>query len=46
MVVERAQRDAAFAAALRDEAVTLLLNGEPETARIVLRGLVNAASDR
>jgi hypothetical protein len=46
MVVERAQRDAAFAATLRDEAVMLFLNGEPDTARIVLRDLVNATSDR
>jgi DNA-binding phage protein len=41
-VVERAKRDTAFAVALLDEAVTLFLNGEPDTARIVLRDLVNA----
>ena len=38
----RLQRDSAFAAALLDEAVTLFLNGEAETARIILRNLVNA----
>jgi len=40
--VERAKRDPAFAKALLDEAVTLFLNEEPETARLVLRDLVNA----
>lgn len=38
----RAKRDPAFAQALLDEAVTLFLNGEPETAKLVLRDLVNA----
>ena len=41
-VAERAKRDPAFATALLDEALTLFLNGEPDTARIVLRDLVNA----
>ena len=41
-MVERAQRDPAFAKALLDEAATLFLNGEPETARLILRDLVNA----
>jgi len=41
-VVERVKRDPAFATALVDEALTLFLNGEPDTARIVLRDLVNA----
>jgi DNA-binding phage protein len=41
-VVERAQRDPEFARALLDEAATLFLNGEPETARVILRDLVNA----
>jgi DNA-binding phage protein len=41
-VVERVQRDPAFARALLDEAATLFLNGEPETARLILRDLVNA----
>jgi len=41
-VVDRVKRDPAFAKALLDEAVALFLNGEPETARLVLRDLVNA----
>ena len=41
-VVQRVQRDPAFAKALLDEAATLFLNGEPETARMMLRDLVNA----
>lgn len=38
----RVQRDTEFAVALLDEAVSLFLNGEPETARLILRDLVNA----
>ncbi len=38
----RVQRDPAFAVALLDEAISLFLNGEPETARLILRDLVNA----
>ena len=41
-VVERLERDPAFAQALLDEAVTLFLNGEPQTARLLLRDLINA----
>ena len=41
-VVERVEREPAFAAALLDEAATLFLNGEPEPARLILRDLVNA----
>jgi len=41
-VIERAQRDPEFAKAMLDEAATLFLNGEPETARLILRDLVNA----
>lgn len=41
-VVERVQRDPEFARALLDEAATLFLNGEADTARLVLRDLVNA----
>ena len=41
-VVDRVNRDPAFAKALLDEAATLFLNGEPETARLILRDLVNA----
>ena len=41
-IVARVKRDPAFAKALLDEAATLFLNGEPDTARLVLRDLVNA----
>ncbi len=41
-VVERVERDPEFARALLDEAATLFLSGEPETARLILRDLVNA----
>src|SRR5471030_3000801 len=41
-VIGRINRDPAFANALLDEASTLFLNGEPETARLILRDLVNA----
>ena len=41
-MAERLKRDPAFARALLDEAATLFLNGEPDTARLVLRDLVNA----
>lgn len=41
-VAERAERDPAFARNLLDEATSLMVNGEPETARLVLRDLVNA----
>ena len=41
-VVERVERDPQFAKALLDEAATLFLSGEPETARLILRDLVNA----
>ena len=41
-VAERTQRDPAFARAMLDEAATLFLNGEPDTARLILRDLVNA----
>lgn len=43
-VNSRVQRDPAFATALRDEAISLFLNGEPETARLIMRGLVNVIS--
>jgi hypothetical protein len=35
-------RDLSFARALLDEAASLFLNGDPETARLTLRDLVNA----
>jgi len=41
-VVERVKREPKFARALLDEAATLFLNGEPESARLLLRDLVNA----
>lgn len=41
-VAARVARDPAFARAMLDEAGTLFLNGEPETARMMLRDLVNA----
>jgi len=41
-VIARVERDPAFARALLDEAATLFLSGEPETARLILRDLVNA----
>lgn len=41
-VVSRVKTDPAFAQALLNEAVTLFLNGEAETAKLVLRDLVNA----
>ncbi len=41
-VIERVARDPEFAKALLDEAATLFLSDEPETARLILRDLVNA----
>jgi DNA-binding phage protein len=41
-VEERVRRDPDFAKALLDEAATLFLNGEPHTARVILRDLVEA----
>ena len=41
-IIERVRRDPTFAKAMLDEAATLFLNGEPRTARLVLRDLVNA----
>ncbi len=41
-IVARVQADPAFAKALLDEAATLFLNGEAETAKLMLRDLVNA----
>lgn len=38
----RVQNDPAFAHSILDEAVNLFLNGEPETAKRLLRELVNA----
>ena len=41
-VIERVRNDPEFARALLDEAATLFINGEPQTARLVLRDLVEA----
>ncbi len=41
-VIARVKRNPAFARALLDEALTLFLNGEPDTAKLILRDLVNA----
>lgn len=41
-IQERIESDPGFATALLDEAISLFLNGEPETARLVLRDLVNS----
>lgn len=41
-VGKRLRQDPEFAAALLDEAVSLFLNGESVTARLILRELVNA----
>src|SRR5438067_1334857 len=41
-VAARVRRDPKFARALLDEAATLFPNGEPDTARLILRDLVNA----
>ena len=41
-VLDRVTRDPQFAQALLDEAATLFLNNETETARLILRDLVNA----
>ena len=41
-VAARVQSDPAFAQALLDEAITLFINGEHESAKLILRDLVNA----
>jgi hypothetical protein len=41
-VLERVERDPKFAQALLDEAATLSLSGEPETARLMRRDLIKA----
>ena len=41
-VAARVQTDPAFARALLDEAITLFVDGEPDSAKLVLRDLVNA----
>ncbi|HAC62757.1 MAG TPA: transcriptional regulator, partial [Cyanothece sp. UBA12306] len=39
---KRVNQDHEFARALLDEATSLFLNGEPDTARLILRDLVNS----
>ena len=39
---ERAEKDPDFATALLQEALTVILEGDPETARIILRELVHS----
>ena len=41
----RVQREPEFAKALLDEVISLFLNGEPETARLILRDLMNVTTD-
>ena len=41
-VAARIQGDPAFARALLDEATSLFVQGEPESAKLILRDLVNA----
>lgn len=41
-IAEKSQQDSKFAEALFDEAISLLLEGETKTARLILRDLVNA----
>jgi hypothetical protein len=41
-VAARLQNDPAFAQALLEEAFTLLVNGEPESTKLILRDLDNA----
>ncbi len=41
-VNNRVKQDPELAKALLDEATSLFLNGEPETARLILRDLVNS----
>jgi DNA-binding phage protein len=41
-IIERVRADPEFAKAMLDEAATLFLNDEPDTARLILRDLVNA----
>lgn len=41
-VAARVQDDPAFAQAFLDEAINLFVNGEPNSAKLILRDLVNA----
>ena len=44
-VFQRLQNDASFTQALLDEAAMLFLNGEPETARLILREIAGVHED-
>ena len=44
-VFQGLQNDASFAQALLDEATTLFSNGEPETARLILREIAKVHED-
>ena len=44
-VFQRLQNDVSFAQALLDEAATLFFNGEPETARLILREIAKVHED-
>ena len=44
-VFQRLQNDASFTQALLDEAAMLFLNGEPETARLILREIARVHED-
>ena len=41
-MVARVQSDSAFAQALLDETISLFINGEPDSAKLILRNIVNA----
>jgi len=41
-ILARVQREPKFAHALLQEALDLLLNGEPDTAKLIFRDLINA----
>jgi len=41
-IKDRAEKDPHFAASLMHEAIAAFLEGEPETARVILRELVNS----
>ncbi len=41
-IVERMRKDSEFARLSFDKVVELIVDGEPETARVILRNLVNA----
>lgn len=42
VIVERMRKDSEYARLSFDKVVELIVDGEPETARVILRNLVNA----